>query len=94
MKFFYTPVLRPVRAAKSIIDVGFDRLVAMPAEALRLLLLLPAARQHSAILIGAIACSAHGAGRCTAAQSRLTSKRWNATCSIVHSSSTSPTSRT
>jgi hypothetical protein len=59
-EIFYTPVpSAEKRAAKSIIDVGFDRLGdAVGGALLRLLLLLPAARQYSAILIGAVACSA------------------------------------
>jgi hypothetical protein len=59
-EIFYTPVpSAEKRAAKSIIDVGFDRLGdAVGGGLVRLLLLLPAARQYSAILIGAIACSA------------------------------------
>jgi ATP/ADP translocase len=59
-EIFYTPVpAAEKRAAKSIIDVGFDRLGdAIGGGLLRLLLLLPSARQYSMILIGAIACSA------------------------------------
>ena len=59
-EIFYTPVPSvEKRAAKSIIDVGFDRLGdAIGGGFLRLLLLLPAARQYGAILTGAIACSA------------------------------------
>jgi ATP:ADP antiporter, AAA family len=59
-EIFYTPVpSAEKRAAKSIIDVGFDRLGdAVGGGLVRLLLLLPAARQYSAILIGAVACSA------------------------------------
>jgi hypothetical protein len=59
-EIFYTPVPpAEKRAAKSIIDVGFDRLGdAIGGGILRLLLLLPAARQYAAILIAAILCSA------------------------------------
>lgn len=58
-EIFYTPVpAAEKRAAKSIIDVGFDRLGdAIGGGLLRLLLLLPSARQYAMILIGAIACS-------------------------------------
>jgi ATP:ADP antiporter, AAA family len=59
-EIFYTPVpAAEKRAAKSIIDVGFDRLGdAFGGGLVRLFLLLPAARQYSTILVGAIACSA------------------------------------
>ena len=59
-EIFYTPVpSAEKRAAKSIIDVGFDRLGdAVGGGLVRLLLMLPAARQYAAILIGAVACSA------------------------------------
>jgi hypothetical protein len=56
---FYTPVLpEEKRAAKSLIDVGFDRLGdALGAGLISLALLLPSARQHYAILALAIASS-------------------------------------
>jgi hypothetical protein len=59
-EIFYTPIAADEkRAAKSIIDVGFDRLGdAVGGGVIRLLLLLPAARQYAAILLGAVACSA------------------------------------
>ncbi|HEY5619624.1 MAG TPA: hypothetical protein VIK60_16915 [Vicinamibacterales bacterium] len=59
-EIFYTPVpSAEKRAAKSVIDVGFDRLGdAIGGGLVRLLLLLPAARQYAAILTGAIVCSA------------------------------------
>jgi hypothetical protein len=59
-EIFYTPVPSvEKRAAKSLIDVGFDRLGdAIGGGLIRLFLMLPAARQYSAILIGAIGCSA------------------------------------
>ena len=58
-EIFYTPIpADEKRAAKSIIDVGFDRLGdAVGGGLVRLLILLPATRQYSAILIGAVACS-------------------------------------
>lgn len=58
-EIFYTPVpAAEKRAAKSIIDVGFDRLGdAIGGGLVRLLLFLPAARQYSAILLAAVACS-------------------------------------
>jgi hypothetical protein len=58
-EIFYTPIAADEkRAAKSIIDVGFDRLGdAVGGGLVRLLLLLPATRQYGAILIGAVACS-------------------------------------
>ena len=64
-EIFYTP-MPPAekRAAKSIIDVGFDRLGdAVGGGLVRLLLLLPAARQYAAILLAAVGCSAAGARR-------------------------------
>ena len=59
-EIFFTPIpSSEKRAAKSIIDVGFDRLGdAVGGGAIRLLILLPASRQYVAILLGAIACSA------------------------------------
>jgi hypothetical protein len=59
-ELFYTPV-QPAekRAAKSIIDVGFDRLGdAVGGGVVRLLLLLAPARQYGAMLMGAMVCSA------------------------------------
>jgi AAA family ATP:ADP antiporter len=59
-ELFYTPI-QPVekRSAKSIIDVGFDRLGdAIGGGVVRLLLLLAPARQYGAMLIAAIVCSA------------------------------------
>jgi AAA family ATP:ADP antiporter len=59
-ELFYTPI-PPVekRAAKSIIDVAFDRLGdALGGGAIRLMLLLPAAQQYPAILLVAVASSA------------------------------------
>lgn len=58
-EIFYTPIpADEKRAAKSIIDVGFDRLGdAVGGGLIRLLILLPAARQYTALMIGAIACS-------------------------------------
>jgi hypothetical protein len=58
-ELFYTPV-QPAekRAAKSIIDVGFDRLGdAVGGGVVRLLLLLAPARQYGAMLMGAMVCS-------------------------------------
>jgi hypothetical protein len=59
-EIFYTPIpADEKRAAKSIIDVGFDRLGdAVGGGIVRLLILLPAARQYTAILLAAVACSA------------------------------------
>ena len=59
-EIFYTPVpSAEKRAAKSIIDVGFDRLGdAIGGGLITLLLLLPAARQYAAILFAAAVCSA------------------------------------
>jgi hypothetical protein len=61
-EIFYTPIPPPEkRAAKSIIDVGFDRTGdAVGGAIVRALMLLPAARQETAILIVAIACAAAG----------------------------------
>jgi AAA family ATP:ADP antiporter len=59
-EIFYTPIAAAEkRAAKSIIDVGFDRLGdAVGGGLVRLLLLLPATQQYSAILLTAVGCSA------------------------------------
>ena len=59
-EIFYTPVPEDEkRAAKSIIDVGFDRLGdAIGGGLISLLLLLPAQSQYSAIVIGAVAAGA------------------------------------
>ena len=59
-EIFFTPIpSSEKRAAKSIIDVGFDRLGdAVGGGVIRLLILLPPARQYGAILLAAIACSA------------------------------------
>jgi hypothetical protein len=59
-EIFYTPIpADEKRAAKSIIDVGFDRLGdAVGGGLVLLLILLPAARQYSALLLAAVACSA------------------------------------
>jgi hypothetical protein len=58
-EIFYTPIpAEEKRAAKSIIDVGFDRLGdAVGGGLVRALLLLPATRQYGAILIAAVASS-------------------------------------
>jgi ATP:ADP antiporter, AAA family len=58
-EIFYTPIpADEKRAAKSIIDVGFDRLGdAVGGGLIRLLILLPAARQYYAIMLTAISCS-------------------------------------
>jgi AAA family ATP:ADP antiporter len=58
-EIFYTPIAaEDKRAAKSIIDVGFDRLGdAVGGGMIRLLILLPATQQYGAILIAAIGCS-------------------------------------
>jgi ATP:ADP antiporter, AAA family len=59
-ELFYTPV-HPTekRAAKSIIDVGFDRLGdAVGGGVVRLLLMLAPARQYGAMMMGAMVCSA------------------------------------
>jgi hypothetical protein len=57
---FYTPVpTGERRAAKSIIDVGFDRAGdALGGGAVRFILLLPPALQHVTILAATLACSA------------------------------------
>jgi hypothetical protein len=59
-EIFYTPVpSADKRAAKSIIDVGVDRLGdAIGGGLIRLLILLPAARQYTAILGAAVVCAA------------------------------------
>jgi AAA family ATP:ADP antiporter len=59
-EIFYTPVpAAEKRAAKSIIDVGFDRLGdAIGGGLIRLLILLPAARHYAAILAAAVATAA------------------------------------
>jgi len=59
-EIFYTPIpAEEKRAAKSIIDVGFDRLGdAVGGGMVRLLILLPATQQYGAILLAAVACSA------------------------------------
>jgi ATP:ADP antiporter, AAA family len=58
-ELFFTPVPpAEKRAAKSIIDVGFDRLGdAVGGGLVSLLILLPAARQHYAILAAAVLCA-------------------------------------
>jgi hypothetical protein len=58
-EIFYTPIpADEKRAAKSIIDVGFDRMGdAVGGGLVRALLMLPPAQHYSAILIGAVACS-------------------------------------
>ena len=58
-EIFYTPIpADEKRAAKSIIDVGFDRLGdAVGGGLIRLLILLPMARQYYAIILVAIGCS-------------------------------------
>lgn len=59
-EIYYTPILsQEKRAAKSIIDVGFDRAGdAVGGGLVRLLILLPASRHQVAILGAAIACAA------------------------------------
>jgi hypothetical protein len=59
-EIFYTPVpSSEKRAAKTIIDVGFDRLGdAIGGGLVRALLFVPAASQYSAIMAGAVLCSA------------------------------------
>jgi len=59
-EIFYTPIpAEEKRAAKSIIDVGFDRLGdAVGGALVRLLILLPAMQQYTAILLAAVGCSA------------------------------------
>jgi hypothetical protein len=58
-EIFYTPIpSSEKRAAKSIIDVGFDRLGdAVGGGLVRLLILLPSSRHYAAILLGAVVCS-------------------------------------
>ena len=58
-ELFFTPIpSSEKRAAKSIIDVGFDRLGdAIGGGLITLLILLPLAQQANAILAGAVACS-------------------------------------
>ena len=58
-EIFYTPVPSDEkRAAKSIIDVGFDRMGDLIGGGLvRLLILLPPGRQHVAILGAALVCA-------------------------------------
>jgi hypothetical protein len=57
---FYTPIpLAEKRAAKSIIDVGFDRMGdALGGAAIRLALMLPVAMQYSAMMSLTLVCSA------------------------------------
>jgi len=59
-EIFYTPIpADEKRAAKSIIDVGFDRLGdAIGGGLIRLLILLPVASQYGAIMIASITVSA------------------------------------
>ena len=59
-EIFYTPIpADEKRAAKSIIDVGFDRLGdAVGGGLIRLLILLPATSQYGAIMMASIAVSA------------------------------------
>jgi ATP/ADP translocase len=59
-EIFFTPIAsQDKRAAKSIIDVGFDRLGdAVGGGLVRLLLFVPASGQYAAILGAAIVCSA------------------------------------
>jgi hypothetical protein len=59
-EIFYTPIAADEkRAAKSIIDVGFDRLGdAVGGGLVRLLILLPPMQQYSALLLAAVGCSA------------------------------------
>jgi hypothetical protein len=58
-EIFYTPIAADdKRAAKSIIDVGFDRLGdAVGGGLVRLLILLPVTRQYTALLLAAVAIS-------------------------------------
>jgi hypothetical protein len=58
-ELFYTPIpAKEKRAAKSLIDVGFDRLgEAMGGGLVRLLLLAPLAFQYNAIMSSAVICS-------------------------------------
>jgi hypothetical protein len=59
-EIFFTPIAsHDKRAAKSIIDVGFDRLGdAVGGGLIRLLIMLPSPSQYIALLGAAIACSA------------------------------------
>jgi hypothetical protein len=59
-EIFYTPIpSQEKRAAKSIIDVGFDRAGdAVGGVLIRLLILLPSPRQQTAIVAAAVACAA------------------------------------
>ena len=59
-EIFYTPIAADEkRAAKSIIDVGFDRLGdAVGGGLVRVLILLPATQQYSVLLLAAVGCSA------------------------------------
>lgn len=59
-EIFFTPIAsQDKRAAKSIIDVGFDRLGdAVGGALVALLILLPAASHYTALMGAAIACSA------------------------------------
>jgi ATP/ADP translocase len=59
-EIFFTPIAsHDKRAAKSIIDVGFDRLGdAVGGGLIQLLIMLPAASQYAALMGAAIVCSA------------------------------------
>ncbi len=59
-EIFFTPIAsHDKRAAKSIIDVGFDRLGdAVGGGLIQLLIMLPSASQYSALMAAAIVCSA------------------------------------
>src|SRR5262245_21197324 len=59
-EIFFTPIAsHDKRAAKSIIDVGFDRLGdAVGGALIRLLIMLPMASQYAALMTAAIVCSA------------------------------------
>src|SRR5262245_11311612 len=59
-EIFFTPIAsHDKRAAKSIIDVGFDRLGdAVGGALIRLLIMLPSASQYVALIGAAIGCSA------------------------------------
>ena len=59
-EIFFTPIAsQDKRAAKSIIDVGFDRLGdAVGGGIIRLLIMLPSSSQYTALLGAAIGCSA------------------------------------
>ena len=59
-EIFFTPIAsHDKRAAKSIIDVGFDRLGdAVGGGLIQLLIMLPSASQYAALMGAAIACSA------------------------------------